>query len=573
MSKSRIVRLSRLCSSRRYHPIQLQPPLHQRPFSSSCPARDGQQAQSFLRSKPDAIHDDKAGDSGDEKWSTDLCHFPLRRFISNDNVDELPEKPQGEGSPQNEEEGAVWRAMRTFNYGQKATVTDLLGLFRKDGTTTLDPLYLRDSCQCSLCVDKSTRQRKFVTAHIPRDIQAVFRGRSDHGRVKVAWKNDIPGYPAQHQSIYSQSQLRALTSPPPKPAVSRRRHHWDRTSFQERASWTTYADFVNDTEAYRGAMSALHRDGLIFITEVEADEQAVARMAERIGPLRNTFYGSTWDVRSVADSKNVAYTNQHLGFHMDLLYMANPPGIQLLHCLKNSCAGGESRFADAFFAASRLRRMNEDHHESLAKAPVEWIYENDGQSYVQRRPTFQEVSRFIGSAERARHSVERRLNNSNDADLAYVNWSPPFQGRLCHNPEFPERTTELVQAMQAFDQILNSDDMVVELKMNEGTCAIFENRRVVHARNAFQLGDGERWLRGAYVDEDAFWSRCRVLGADKYETLGIAQPEGPFIRRIQFPHTKAEEVKVRLVRSQRPLPFEICNLRSTPLPPIQNREG
>jgi len=320
-------------------------------------------------------------------------------------------------------------------------------------------------------------------------------------------------------------------------------------------------------------MSALHRDGLIFITEVEADEQAVARMAERIGPLRNTFYGSTWDVRSVADSKNVAYTNQHLGFHMDLLYMANPPGIQLLHCLKNSCAGGESRFADAFFAASRLRRMNEDHHESLAKAPVEWIYENDGQSYVQRRPTFQEVSRFIGSAERARHSVERRLNNSNDADLAYVNWSPPFQGRLCHNPEFPERTTELVQAMQAFDQILNSDDMVVELKMNEGTCAIFENRRVVHARNAFQLGDGERWLRGAYVDEDAFWSRCRVLGADKYETLGIAQPEGPFIRRIQFPHTKAEEVKVRLVRSQRPLPFEICNLRSTPLPPIQNREG
>jgi gamma-butyrobetaine dioxygenase len=554
MPKSRIAQLSRLCSSLRSHPIvQLQPtrllpPRHRRPFSSSCPVRDGQQAQPLSRSKPAAIHDDKDGDIDNEQWFTDLFPFPLRRFVPNDNADELPEKPQAEGSPQNEEDGAVWRAMRSSSPRRKATVTDVSGLFREDGTATLDPLYLRDSCQCGLCVDKSTRQRKFVTAHIPKDIQAVFRGRSDQGRVKVGWKNDIPGYPAQHQSIYSQSQLRALTAPPPESAVARRRHYWDRTSFEQRATWTTYADFVNDTEAYRGAMSALHRDGLIFITEVEPDEKAVARMAERIGPLRNTFYGSTWDVRSVAHSKNVAFTNQYLGFHMDLLYMANPPGIQLLHCFKNSCAGGESRFADAFFAASRLRRMHEQHYKTLVKSPVEWIYENDGQSYVQRRPTLHEVSHFVGSEEHARHRFERLADKFNDADLAYVNWSPPFQGRLYHHSRYPRRTTELVQAMQAFDQILNSDDMVVELKMDEGSCAIFDNRRVVHARNAFQLEEGrERWFRGAYVDEDAFWSRCNVLGADKYDMSGIAQPEGSFLRRYQLPDQEQDDLKVRLV--------------------------
>jgi Taurine catabolism dioxygenase TauD, TfdA family len=47
-----------------------------------------------------------------------------------------------------------------------------------------------------------------------------------------------------------------------------------------------------------------------------------------------------------------------------------------------------------------------------------------------------------------------------------------------------------VQAAWEFDQILNDDNMAVELKMAEGTCAIFENRRVVHARNAFKTEEG-----------------------------------------------------------------------------------
>jgi alpha-ketoglutarate-dependent taurine dioxygenase len=111
---------------------------------------------------------------------------------------------------------------------------------------------------------------------------------------------------------------------------------------------------------------------------------------------------------------------------MDLLYLTNPPGYQLLHCLKNSCSGGESRFADAFFAATRLRRSNEKAYRILCRYPVEWSYENDGQLYVQRRPTFHEVHHFIGSEENARRRLERQRNRDNDADLAYVNWSPPF---------------------------------------------------------------------------------------------------------------------------------------------------
>jgi hypothetical protein len=47
--------------------------------------------------------------------------------------------------------------------------------------------------------------------------------------------------------------------------------------------------------------------------------------------------------------------------------------------------------------------------------------------------------------------------------------------------------------------------------MNEGDCVIFDNRRVLHARRAFDASKGERWLKGAYVDGDVFFSRVRVL--------------------------------------------------------------
>lgn len=490
-----------------------------RSLSSSCHIRASQ--QSCLNAKSASI-----ADVTGEKWFPNLASPAPSRFIPH----EQGQQPVSE--PESEEEGPIWRTMSTPDPRKEVAVNDPTRLFRDDGSVTIDPVYLRDSCQCSLCVDPSTRQRKFVTAHIPQDIRAVFQAQSSHGSVRVKWRNDIPGYPADHHSVFSQPYLRSLTSPFRSSLVARKRPYWDRVSFGKRVNWTSYPDFVNDTEAYKAAVSALLRDGLIFITEVDASHEAVGRMAQRLGPLRNTFYGSTWDVRSVPNSKNVAYTNQYLGFHMDLLYMAQPPGYQLLHCLKNSCSGGESRFADAFFAATRFRRDNQRGYRKLCRYPVCWTYENVGQLYVAQRSTFQEVSQFIRGDEMAQRRVAGLINEDTDADLAYVNWSPPFQGRLYHNPKHPERTREFVEAMREFDRILNGEDMVFEIKMEEGTCAIFENRRVVHARNAFKTEDGQRWLRGAYVDEDAFWSTCHTIGAGQYDTTGIELPAERVIRKI-----------------------------------------
>jgi len=51
-----------------------------------------------------------------------------------------------------------------------------------------------------------------------------------------------------------------------------------------------------------------------------------------------------------------------------------------------------------------------------------------------------------------------------------------------------------------------------EVQLEPGDCIAFDNRRVLHAREGFTLGQGgERWLKGAYCDGDEVRSRWRVL--------------------------------------------------------------
>lgn len=82
---------------------------------------------------------------------------------------------------------------------------------------------------------------------------------------------------------------------------------------------TKFDDYVHSQDAFRKILRSLNHYGLAFITDVPGDEKAVERIGEKIGPLRHTFYGRTFDVKDKPDAENVAYTATELGLHMDLL--------------------------------------------------------------------------------------------------------------------------------------------------------------------------------------------------------------------------------------------------------------
>lgn len=363
----------------------------------------------------------------------------------------------------------------------------------------LDPIWLRDTCSCKHCVDSSSGQKNFWTVDIPNDIKIKSRNIAGDGALEFTWENDLPGMPADHVTRQHPSELQeALLGP--ESMLSMQRKTWTASSLSLFA--VDHNDYMNDPAAFREGLMALHQYGLIFVRGVPESKQAVVDVAERIGPLKSTFYGMTWDVKSVPKAKNVAYTSGHLGFHQDLLYMYDPPRLQLLHCLRSSAQGGASLFSDGFQACRDIYESDQSTFRDLCEVKTNFHYNKDGKHYLQSRPLI-ECKPGSGPSSNIEEAID---------SIRAVNWSPPFQGPFTkHQIESTHDIKRWYKAARKFRDQSESDKNVFERMMKPGDCVIFDNQRVLHARTAFAAGDAgkERWLNGCYVDADPYWSALR----------------------------------------------------------------
>ncbi|KAG9520539.1 Clavaminate synthase-like protein, partial [Aureobasidium melanogenum] len=365
-----------------------------------------------------------------------------------------------------------------------------------------DNIFLRDSCTCSQCVDTSTRQKRFDSADIPTNIR-IRNMETKHDNVVITWKHDVPGFGPDHETVLNTEHLAWSPDFPKAHEYLGGKFAWDHASLENSRLDFDYNEYMSDEKVLFDLLQQLQMYGLVFIKNVPEAESSVVQTANRIGPLKNTFYGDTWDVRSVSNAKNVAYTDVNLGFHMDLLYMQQPPRLQLLHCLRASEQGGVSLFSDAYRAVQQLYNMDQAAFEALAETPVNFHYDNDNHHYFRSRRTFQ-LREDITKLPR---NVSKVYNY-----LDAVNWAPPFQAPFHHTEgdiKFAKSMRAWHEAAQTFRDLTELDYNVYRRQMAPGECVIFDNRRVLHARTAF--AGGERWLRGAYLDDDPYLSKMRVL--------------------------------------------------------------
>lgn len=73
------------------------------------------------------------------------------------------------------------------------------------------------------------------------------------------------------------------------------------------------------------------------------------------------------------DLTSVAYTSEALGLHTDLPYYFEPPGIQLLHCIKEADQqGGLTSIADGFYCAEKLKQERDDYFQILSNTDVDF---------------------------------------------------------------------------------------------------------------------------------------------------------------------------------------------------------
>lgn len=203
---------------------------------------------------------------------------------------------------------------RVGNRLAKLTNVEVDGRF-----VSFDNIFLRDACACPRCVDPSTRQKLFQTADIPNTVMPrAVHAVGPAGTLLVdGWEDDIPAAaaaaagPEPHVSVYDIAFLRKYAE-----MRYRLRHNyndrrhvlWDARLMAQDMLWVDYEDYMaSDLKLYE-AVTHLSLYGLLFLRGVPEtpSQSAVEGIAQRIGNIKNTFYGSTWDVKPTPNSKNIA---------------------------------------------------------------------------------------------------------------------------------------------------------------------------------------------------------------------------------------------------------------------------
>jgi gamma-butyrobetaine dioxygenase len=227
--------------------------------------------------------------------------------------------------------------------------------------------------------------------------------------------------------------------------------------------------------------------GFGLLRQVPCTPGMVAEVGDRLGFVRVTNYGRLFDVKSVPNPTNLAYTAVGLGVHSDNPYRHPSPGVQLLHCLESEAPGGDTLLVDGFQAAELLRQEDPAAFNLLARVPMNFRYA-DASTELRARQTL--ISTDMDGMVRAVH----------------------FNNRSADWLDAPAEVAQAwYQAYRKFASILKRPALELVFRLAPGDCVVMQNDRTLHGRTAFDPGRGRRHLQGCYIDGDAMESRRLVL--------------------------------------------------------------
>jgi len=234
-------------------------------------------------------------------------------------------------------------------------------------------------------------------------------------------------------------------------------------------------------------MSRLVRRGIAFLSGVPSEALAILDAVAPLGFVIDTNYGRVFDVRSVPQPENLAYSDLGLGLHTDNPYREPVPGFQALHCLVASREGGDNLFADGFALAEHMRTENFEAFAVLARTPVPFLYRSKDAELFAERPLLELSARG-----------EIRAVNYNNRSIAPLALEA-------------EDTVGFYSAYRRFAKLLRETRYQMRTRLDDGDLVVFDNRRILHGRTAFSSARYGRHLQGCYLTRDSVVSETGVL--------------------------------------------------------------
>jgi alpha-ketoglutarate-dependent taurine dioxygenase len=365
---------------------------------------------------------------------------------------------------------------------QVAVSPELLTIEWADGSASeFASLWLRDNRPEDR--DAHSGQRLIDIADLPEQ-PALRSAVATDGAVRIEWQGE-PRAVSFELAWLAEHAFERLARPP-ELAV----HRWLEGSLLDARrdfAWVSLGAARADAAARLGWLTRLLQQGLAFITDVPATEAAILEIMPLIGRVLETNYGLTFDVRSVAQPENLAYSDLGLGLHTDNPYREPVPGFQALHALISSSEGGESLFADGFALAEYLRGSAPEAFARLTSTPVPFRYRSQDAELYAERPLIQLGTRG--------EIIAVHYNNRSIAPLRL----PAAEVRLFY------------EAYRRFAQLLRMPRLQLRMHLGGGTLVVFDNQRILHGRTAFVSAKQPRHLRGCYLSRDSVYSETALL--------------------------------------------------------------
>ena len=252
-------------------------------------------------------------------------------------------------------------------------------------------------------------------------------------------------------------------------------------------SWLTLRQARENAADRSRWLTRLLTNGIAFLSDVPAADGAILEAMSLVGRVAETNYGLVFDVRSVAQPENLAFSDLGLGLHTDNPYREPVPGFQALHMLVAAPDGGESLFADGLALAAHLRHNDPEVFSRLTSTAVPFRYQSKDADLYAERPLIQ---------------------LSCDGTVTGVHYNnrsiAPLRLSL-------DETQAFYGAYRKFALLLRDPAFQLKFRLRSHDLVVFDNQRILHGRTPFSSAKHARHLRGCYLTRDSVYSESALL--------------------------------------------------------------
>ncbi|KAM8968595.1 gamma-butyrobetaine dioxygenase isoform 1-T2 [Sarcophilus harrisii] len=323
-----------------------------------------------------------------------------------------------------------------------------------DGEESLYPaVWLRDNCQCPCCYLDSAKARKLLIEALDVNTWVKHMTLINQRKVHIIW-------PDEHISDFEADWLKKRCFSPKSRAKVQKElflpecHYWG-SNLQ--LPTLDFEDVLTSDEHTYNWLSTLKKIGIVRLTGAAAQRGEVAKLGKKIGFLYLTFYGHTWQVQDKIDANNVAYTTGKLSFHTDYPALHHPPGVQFLHCIKQTATGGESEIVDGFNICLQLKEQNPKAFQILSSTFVD----------------FTDIGvDFCDFSVQSKHKI---IEVDNRGQVIRINFNNSTRDTIFDIPV--EKVRPFYAALKEFVDLMNHKENKFTFKMHPGQYVSFDQCR------------------------------------------------------------------------------------------------